>query len=238
MERTKVLVVEGQEALRHAYTNILTSEPSIGLIGIEDGGCLPAENIDGIRESLAKSKPHVLLLGAEAIDERALNMLETVCGQFPEIGIVLMAERYEPSCISRLKALARSQTRGAYLLKSSVRRVSDLIRIIHDVMHGQILIDHHVFAGLMQDSDTTLPHLNEMTPVELDILTWLAMGYKNCAIASMLCLEPPAVERLVANIFSKLASRDVERMHPGVAVALSHLADRGMIHPVPTPQAA
>lgn len=231
MQRIKVLVVEGQERLRHAYTATLSAEPTIGLIGNGNGGYLEADDIEGITKALAKADPHILLLGTEVIDEAALHLLETVCGRFPEIGIVLLGQRYQPSVTSRLRSLAARQTRGAYLLKSSLRRATDLISIIDDVMRGQVIIDREVLAGLVREEPSSRQRLDQMTGVELDVLTWLAMGYRNNAIAAMLRLEPRAADQLIAGVFGKLADRDPACMHPGVAVALSHLANQGLIEP-------
>ena len=61
------------------------------------------------------------------------------------------------------------------------------------------------------------------------MLGWLSMGYKNTAIAQMLCLESKTVERHISNIFSKLCNGHSERKHPRVEVTLAYLRASGQI---------
>lgn len=86
-----------------------------------------------------------------------------------------------------------------------------------------------MFAGLIQDSDLSDSRMSELTARELEVLGWLAMGYKNAAIAQTLCLEPKTVERHISNIFSKLINGDAELKHPRVEVALSYLKASGQL---------
>jgi len=70
--------------------------------------------------------------------------------------------------------------------------------------------------GLMPKPESKSPQLQELLPRELEVLSWVAKGYRNNTIAEVLCLEPKTVERHINNIYSKLGhfppSKD-QRVH-------------------------
>ena len=204
MDRVKVLIVEEQEVMREAYKTILMLESSIGLVGVRNGDCFVTGNTDDVRKKLIDKKPHVLLVGIKAIEAETVKVLEAINQEFPNIGIVFMAQYYDTDSIIELKKFAKKNSRGAYLLKSSVDKASELIRIIKDVMHDQIIVDPLIFTNMIQPDDADDSHLSELPPREIEILNWLAMGYKNSTIAQMLCLELETVERHISNIYRKL----------------------------------
>ena len=220
MDRIKVLIVEDQETMREAYKTILTIESSIGLVGVRNGSCFAMGDVEDIKKTLLDKNPHILLVGIKSINARTIEVLEAVNQDFPDIGIVLMAQCYETESMIKLKKFAKKNTRGAYLLKSSVDKASEIIRIIKDVMRGQIIVDPQIFTNLMQPDEKDDSHLSELPPSELEILNWLAMGYKNSAIAQMLCLELDTVERHINNIYGKLID-DFQLKHSRAETAFS-----------------
>lgn len=220
MDRVKVLIVEDQEVMREAYKTVLTLEPSIGLVGVRNGSFFAMGDIEDIKKTLLDKRPHVLLVGIKSIGPRTIEVLEAVNQDFPDISIVLLAKSYDPESMIKLKTFARKNTRGAYLLKSSVDKASEIIRIIKDVMRGQIIVDPQIFTNLMHPDETGGSHSSELPPGELEILNWLAMGYKNSTIAQMLCLELETVERHISNIYGKLID-DFQLKHPRVGTAFS-----------------
>ena len=230
MNRIKVLIEEEQEILREAYRNILSEEPSIEVVGVSDGQCIAKGDKEGIEKMIAETNPDIVLLGTKLVQSATITGLEVIRVDFPKVGIVLLSAHYDAEGIGRLKGFARNNTRGAYLLKYSISTAKEIVRVVTDVAEGQIILDPQVFAGLIQDSDLSDSRMSELTARELEVLGWLAMGYKNAAIAQTLCLEPKTVERHISNIFSKLINGDAETKHPRVEVALSYLKASGQLN--------
>ena len=230
MGSIKILVAEEQEILREAYKAILSQEPSVELVGVMNGTCIAEGDREGTEKVLLEANPDIVLLGTKLVQSGTIKGLEMIRVDFPHVGVVLLSAHYDAEGIGRLKGFARRNTRGAYLLKYSVSTAAEIIRVIKDVAQGQIIVDPQVFAGLIQDSDLSDSHISELTARELEVLGWLAMGYRNSAIAQTLCLEPKTIERHISNIFSKLSNGEAQLKHPRVEVALSYLRASGQLH--------
>ncbi|MBM3131665.1 MAG: response regulator transcription factor [Chloroflexi bacterium] len=229
MGRIRVLIEEEQEILREAYRNILSNEPSIEVVGVCEEACIASGNRESVEKVLTEAEPDVVLLGTKLVQSSTIKGLEVIRLDYPRVGIILLSAHYDAEGIGRLKGFAKNNTRGAYLLKYSVSTAREIVRVITDVAGGQIILDPQVFAGLIQDSDLASSRMSELTARELEVLGWLAMGYKNSAIAQTLCLEPKTVERHISNIFSKLINGDTELKHPRVEAALSYLRASGQL---------
>ena len=56
----------------------------------------------------------------------------------------------------------------------------------------------------MDTAESKSSFLRELSPRELEVLSWMAKGYRNNTIGEVLCLKPKSVERHINNIYSKL----------------------------------
>ena len=68
-----------------------------------------------------------------------------------------------------------------------------------------------------------------LTPKGLEVLKWLAKGYRNEAIADTLSRDTKTVERHINNIYSVLDTDSSDGMHPRVHAALMYLKAVGAI---------
>ena len=125
--------------------------------------------------------------------------------------------------------LKKNSRRGAYLYKHSVDSVAEFSRVIHAVAEGRLIIDPQVFEGLMVENNIQNSVLKALTARELEILNWMAKGYKNAAIAEVLSLELKTVENHINNIFSKLTEYIPNARHARVASVISYLKATGSI---------
>ena len=74
-----------------------------------------------------------------------------------------------------------------------------------------------------------------LTPRELDVLTHVARGMSNQAIAGTLSVTDRAVEKHINSIFAKLDLPADSPLHRRVAAALVYLNDVGTAEPVARP---
>ena len=229
MDKIRVLVEEEQEIQREAYSAILSQEPTIELVGVRDGSCNTAGDQVLMERALLAANPDVVLLGTKLVQSSIIRGLEMMRTDFPDTGIVLLSAHYDAEGITRLKGFAKKSNKGAYLLKYSISTARELVRVIRDVAEGRVIVDPQVFAGLIQDSDLAASNMSELTARELEVLGWLSMGYRNSAIAQILCLEPKTVERHISNIFSKLNNGDAGLKHPRVEAVISYYKATGQL---------
>jgi DNA-binding NarL/FixJ family response regulator len=107
-----------------------------------------------------------------------------------------------------------------YLLKERVGRVDDFLAALEVVHSGGVVIDPLVIASLMQVQRTS-GGLGRLTPREGEVLERMARGESNTDIANGLFLSMAAVNKHVANIFTKLdlpPGQDNRRVRPATSL--------------------
>ena len=146
----------------------------------------------------------------------------------PDVGVVLLSQYAEPAY--GLALLANGSEGRAYLLKEHVHRGSQLVVAIRTVADGGSMIDARVVESLVaRQRNAEHSPLVELTPRELETLSYVAQGYSNQAIADELHLSKRAIEKHVHAIFLKLNLADTTdaTVSRRVKAALVYLAGHG-----------
>jgi DNA-binding NarL/FixJ family response regulator len=91
-----------------------------------------------------------------------------------------------------------------YLLKDRVTDVGEFVDAVRRVAAGGTAMDPEVIATLVRSSDRADGPLARLTPRELEVLTLIAEGRSNQAIASRLVITEKAVSKHTNSIFVKL----------------------------------
>lgn len=121
-----------------------------------------------------------------------------------------------------IELLARDTARIGYLLKERVADVSDFVAAVERVGAGGTALDPEVVSQLLATNRRDNP-LERLTPRELEVLTRMAEGRSNTAIAQTLVVSDGAVEKHVSNIFTKLGLTPAETDHRRVLAVLRFL---------------
>ena len=131
-----------------------------------------------------------------------------------------------PSRATACKLLDRGSDGRAYLLKDRIRYRGQLVSAIETVARGGSMIDAKVIDALItaRTAAESSP-LTELTPRELEILSFVARGHSNQAIADELVLTKRAVEKHINAIFLKLGLHDALDVSRRVKAALIYLAE-------------
>ncbi|MCX5609338.1 MULTISPECIES: response regulator transcription factor [unclassified Streptomyces] len=108
-----------------------------------------------------------------------------------------------------------------YLLKDRVGEVSEFLDTLRRVAAGQTVIDPEVVRVLLTQQTARRP-LNRLTPREREVLTLMAEGLTNQAIAQRLSVTEASVVKHSSNIFMKLDLDPAEGNRRVLAV-LAHL---------------
>ena len=111
-----------------------------------------------------------------------------------------------------------------YLLKDRVGDVGEFVDALSRVAQGGTALDPEVVTQLLRASRQT-DRLGQLTPRERDVLALMAEGKSNRAIAETLVISERAVEKHVANIFSKLGLAPSDADHRRVLAVLSYLGN-------------
>ena len=113
-----------------------------------------------------------------------------------------------------------------YLLKERVADVDELVRALQEVSRGGSVLDPKVVEALVAAKDR-MAHspLAELTEREREVLSHMAQGKNNAAIAEALFLTERAVEKHINSLFHKLGLTEEPNVHRRVMAVLAFLRE-------------
>ena len=156
--------------------------------------------------------------------DEGLRVAARLRDSHPAIGVVVLSQYAEPGY--SLALLEGGSDRRAYLLKDRIQHRGQLVAAIHAVARGGSLIDSKVVEKLVEaQTRAERSPLGELTPRELEILSLVARGLDNQAIADELVLTKRAVEKHINAIFLKLGLTYANDVSRRVKAALIFLAE-------------
>ena len=223
MDLIKVLVSEEQEILREAYKLLLASESSISLSGV-------AHSLAQAVDLMPSLNPDVLVVGFTTPHREMAEHLGQIKQDYPSTGIVLLSSA---SNVESLAQLLNGSSGGvAYLLKENIGAIGEVTRVIHAVAEGKTVYDPGVTERLKRAAGASSVVKRGLTRRELEILEYIAQGYRNKTIAKLLFLEVKTVEYHISNIFGKIGTDEDREEHARVHAVLTFLRDTGQLGPI------
>jgi DNA-binding NarL/FixJ family response regulator len=193
---TRILADAGEEvvatvgAAEELMTTVERHQPDLAIIDVR---MPPTHTDDGLRAAIA------------------------IRARWPQVGILVLSQYVEERYAIELLA---GETRAiGYLLKDRVADVNEFLSAVRRVGDGGTALDPEVVAQLLARSRQRDP-LERLTPREREVLSLMAEGRTNPAIARSLVVSDKAVEKHVSNIFSKLDLPPTEDDHRRVLAVL------------------
>jgi DNA-binding NarL/FixJ family response regulator len=144
----------------------------------------------------------------------------------PTVSVLVLSQHLEPTYM--LELVGDDASGVGYLLKDRVRDVAEFVDAVERVAAGGTAFDPSVVSSLVKGQRGSL--LDELTERERNVLSLIAEGRSNRAIAKQLFLSPRAIERHVQAIFQKLrlpGSEDDNRRVLAVLALLGPERDAG-----------
>ena len=138
----------------------------------------------------------------------------------PTLGILLLSQAVETRHAAEL--LERDASHFGYLLKDRVVDVTTLRRALDTVVAGGTVLDPDIVRSMMHAHDRREP-LHALSEREREVLTLMAEGRSNTAIADRLVVAVKTVESHIANIFTKLDLQQEPDDHRRVLAVLAWL---------------
>ena len=138
---------------------------------------------------------------------------------YPSVAVLVLSQHLEPTYM--LELVGDNASGVGYLLKDRVREVGEFVDAVERVAAGGTAFDPEVVKSLVQGRRRSA--LDDLTDREHAVLTLIAEGRSNRAIANQLYLSPRAVERHVQGIFQKLGLAETEDDNRRVLAVLALL---------------
>jgi DNA-binding NarL/FixJ family response regulator len=217
----RVLLADDSYLVREAIAHVLETEPGFELVASVDNG-------DALLAAVETEAPDVVLTDIRmppSGDDEGITAANRLRHTHPDIGVVVVSQYADPRY--GLALLEGGSDRRAYLLKERLHDRRQLITALQTVVDGGSVVDSKVVDALIaarvgaEDSP-----LAELTHRELEILSEIAQGKSNQAIADELVLTKRAVEKHINAIFLKLGLSRAEDVSRRVKAALIYLSQR------------
>lgn len=213
-----LLICEDDYLVREGARAVLDSAPGIHVLAT-------AGDPEELQALLERHEPDAVILDirmpptftTEGIDI-ALKLRKTR----PEIGIVILSQHDDPEYA--LELLGDGSEGLAYLLKERLGDAERLVAAIQEVVDGGSALDPKIVDALMEaQRRRSVSRLAGLTPRELEVLSLMATGKGNAAIARDLVVSERAVEKHSNAIFRKLGLGDETDVNRRVAAVLFFL---------------
>src|SRR3984893_2316784 len=213
----RVVMAEDNYLVREGVRQLIESLPELELVAV-------CEDMDGLLKAVEEHNPEVILtdirMPPTGTDE-GLQVAEQLRKSHPSTGVVVLSQYVESEYA--LALLEKGAAGRAYLLKERVGDVTQLVDAIKEVAAGGSVIDPKVVEALVAGRSRSTSPLDGLTPREREVLSEVAQGRNNAAIARALFLTERAVEKHINSIFSKLGLSEEIDVHRRVKATLMYL---------------
>jgi DNA-binding NarL/FixJ family response regulator len=216
----RVVLADDSYLVREAITHVLDTEPGFLLVATCGDG-------ESLLAAVEAELPDVVLTDIRmppSGDDEGIRVANRLRATHPDVGVVVVSQYADPRYGMAL--LEHGSDRRAYLLKERLHDRGQLVAALTAVAEGGSVVDSKVVEALVgarvRAEDSLLA---ELTARELQILSEIAEGKSNQAIADQLVLTKRAVEKHINAIFLKLGLTHDEDVSRRVKAALIYLSD-------------
>jgi DNA-binding NarL/FixJ family response regulator len=211
----RIVLADDAVLLREGLVRLLTEQGHDVVAVVGDGPSLVA--------AVAEHHPDVSIVDVRmppTHTDEGLRAAVQIRAERPGAPVLVLSQYVEVSYADDLLA----DRRGAvgYLLKDRVADIAEFLEALGRVAAGGTVLDPEVVAQLLVRRRAHDP-IEQLTPREREVLTLMAEGRSNTAIARHLVVSEGAVEKHVGNIFTKLDLPPDEDVNRRVLAVLAFL---------------
>jgi DNA-binding NarL/FixJ family response regulator len=218
----RVVFAEDNYLVREGTAALLATSDQVELVGT-------ATTRDELLAAVEEHAPDAVLTDIRMPPtgtNEGIEAAKTIRAAHPEIGVVVLSQFVEEHYAFDL--LKDGAAGLGYLLKERVADVEELVRALGEVSRGGSVLDPKVVEALVSAKDR-MAHspLAQLTDREREVLSHMAQGENNAAIAASLFLTERAVEKHINSLFHKLGLTEEPDVHRRVMAVLAFLRETG-----------
>jgi DNA-binding NarL/FixJ family response regulator len=199
-EPIRILLADDHPIFRFGMRTLLTSMPDMTVVG----EAVTGEEAVQLVETLL---PDVVLMDIHMPGVGGIEATAHIRTQHPRTAILIVTMLDDDSVFAAMRAGARG-----YLLKGA--EPAETLRAIRAVASGEAIFSPGVAERVMHYfahpvvSPTHSVTLAQLSEREREVLTLIAQGLTNAAIAERLVLSPKTIRNYISEIYSKLQVTD------------------------------
>lgn len=198
MKKDNVMLAGENRLFIDCIKTLLEGEPDFEV------ACSVSSGVEAIRTALELS-PDMIVIDQQLPDINLLQVTREVRSKLKNPSFVLIIKEEAPELLSILSEI---QNIGVVRSNSDV---SELMSAVRAVARGENYINSGTIASLRalsQEEERAEDPLADITQREKEVLYWLAKGYTNKEISSILILSEKTVKNHVSHILRKLDLTD------------------------------
>ena len=199
-EPIRILLADDHPIFRFGMRTLLTSMPDMTVVG----EAVTGEEAIQLTETLL---PHLVLMDIHMPGTGGIEATARIRAQHPQTAILIVTMLDDDSVFAAIRSGARG-----YLLKGA--EPEETLRAIRAVASGEAIFSPGIaervmnyFTHLSVSPAQRVP-LAELSEREREVLTLIAQGLTNAAIAERLVLSPKTIRNYISEIYSKLQVTD------------------------------
>ncbi|MER7796406.1 response regulator transcription factor [Microbacterium sp. NPDC096154] len=215
----RILICEDSVLLREGLVRLL-----------EDGGhevvaALP--DTSGLPDAVDQHRPELCILDVRlppTFTDEGIRAAAELRARRPELPVLVLSQYVEERYASEL--ITGHGGALGYLLKDRVADVTEFLESVQRIAGGATVLDPEVVAQLLtrRTQDDRMARLTER---ERTVLSLIAEGKSNQAIAALLFLSEGSIEKHITSIFQKLGLEPDESGNRRVLAVLAHIERNG-----------
>ena len=210
----RVVIAEDSVLLRAGLIRLLAAAEIEVMAAVSDA--------DQLLAAVPVHKPDLVIVDVRmppSHTDEGIRAALVIRRQWPEVAVLVLSQYVEERYAADL--LSANTSSVGYLLKDRVADVEEFVAALRRVADGGTALDPEVVAQLLvrHRSDP----LDRLTPREHEVLTLMAEGRSNSAIAQTLVITDSAVAKHINSIFAKLDLQPDDGDHRRVRAVLRFL---------------
>jgi DNA-binding NarL/FixJ family response regulator len=194
----RVLLADDQALFREAVRGVLEGQSDLEVVAdVRDG-------LNAVAEA-GRTRPSVAVLGTRLSRCDGLSTAELIKERVPTVAILLVADDEDHDMLARAFDVGIS----GYLTKDCA--LVDLIDTVRALDRGETVVPPTILGGLIEHligrrrhQDAILAKFASLTRREREVLSLLADGADNDAIALALVISPQTARTHIQNVIGKL----------------------------------
>ncbi|MEV2197890.1 response regulator transcription factor [Streptomyces phaeochromogenes] len=215
----RVVIAEDSALLRDGLAQLLQ------LRGVDVAAAVG--DADALLAAVAEHRPDAAVVDIRlppTQTDEGLRAAVRLRADHPGTGVLIFSQYVETKYAAQL--LGTNPGGVGYLLKERVVDIGEFVDALERVAAGGTALDPEVVAQLFGASRRTNA-LDALTPREREVLALMAEGRTNHAVATSFGVSERAVEKHIANIFTKLGLLPSDTGNRRVLAVLRYLETAG-----------